>query len=133
MKNILIFILLVSLPSIAWTDQKYSSLTTMFADGECVVFSWVPDGNKRKKIEYSRKAKRGSDGTYKCEVHIPINEFEKTFEVCFLVGFSNTRENNQKPFGAGFYGGVANGRDDIYWFEWFDAEFTHSDFRCLLK
>ena len=133
MKNI-ILVLSLLFSAAANSEQRYVSITTMYDDGTCIVFSWIPAKEKRIKIEYSNKAKN-SHGIYNCEVTIPIQEFEQVFDVCFLTGFSNTRDGLEfrKPFGAGFYGGAANGRDDIYWFQWTDAEYTHAQYRCLLK
>jgi hypothetical protein len=134
MKNTVLIIAILLISNAAYSEQKYASVTTMFDDETCIVFSWIPVDGKRTKIEYKNKAKK-SHGIYGCEVSIPIQEFEKIFEVCYLAGFSNTRDGFEfrKPFGAGFYGGAANGRDDIYWFQWSDAEYTHAQYRCLLN
>ena len=133
MIKFIVAIFLASIALVASASQNYASFSTNFEKGQCEVFAWVPDDGARIKVSYGSEARKRKNGTYSCEVRIPLKEFEKRFIACFLSGISYTREGKHFPHSASFNGGAAHGRDDIYWFNWSDAEYTYADFLCQLK
>jgi hypothetical protein len=135
----LIFTFLLLMPFTAECANQYAQLNTafdekVFESDQCSMYSWVTLNGKRQKIVFRGELSKQDDSSM-CTITIAAETFEKYFETCFLSGLTSTKNFSDKRsvWGIEFSGLVERTYERLYFFEWFDAEYTNASYLCLVK